>query len=67
MEALMLKSFLEAHGIACVLIGLYASGVEPMLMQPVEVRVPRDSLEEANDLLKSGRRDLSHLGWVQPE
>jgi len=51
MEAISIRSLLEANGIASVVIG---SSQIPSL--PFEVRVPKSRLEEAQSLLETARQ-----------
>jgi hypothetical protein len=60
MDAAAVKSFLEGHGIPCVILGFHTVQTHPFFHDPIEVQVPPNRLEEAKALIEACRKeDLS--------
>jgi hypothetical protein len=58
-EASALKSFLEGHGIPCVVLGLHVVQTHPLFHDPIEVQVPSHRLDEAKILIEECRKEES--------
>ncbi len=58
-DASVLKSFLEGHGIPCLVLGLHVVQTHPFFHDPIEVQVPTRRLDEARILIEECRKEAS--------